>query len=45
MLIRGGKLLITHNNFYTFNKTPDLLKIVVIFIEIILIEIVKNNQC
>ena len=45
MLIRGGKLLISCNNFCTFPKTPDLLKIVTIFIEIILIEIVKNNQC
>ena len=45
MLIRGGKLLISYNNFLSFDKSTDLLKIVVLFIELILIEIVKNNQC
>ena len=45
MLIRGGKLLISCNNFQGFQNSPDLLKIVIVFIEIILIEIVKNNQC
>ena len=45
MLKSGGKVLITLNNFLGFDKSSDLLKIVIVFIGKIIIGIVKNNWC
>ena len=45
MLKRGGKLLISFNNFREEKRTAELLKIVVIFVKEKIVIIVENNRC